>query len=91
MNVELLLRARHELIGGGLEQRHDLACALDRLEREPLPPGAEKVPGTRRLYRWQRGLCRILFIREGRRILVVSISSQPRNVPQRFRRAPPPG
>lgn len=86
MKVLTLDHVRWELMWLHIETRHEVARALDRLEIEPIPKGAERVGGTRRLYRWRRGECRILYVHAGDRIVVVSLSDAPRGVPERFRR-----
>ena len=87
MKVSMLDHVRWELMGLSHETEYEVACGLDRLERGPrLPAGVERVGGTRRLYRWRKGDCRILFIQNGDAILVLSLSIRPRRLPERYRR-----
>ena len=89
MRVWTLDHVRWELLCLPMEARHDVARALDRLEVEPIPRGAERVGGTRRLYRWRCGECRILYVHAGDRIVVLRLSDAPRGLPGRFRRPDP--
>jgi mRNA-degrading endonuclease RelE of RelBE toxin-antitoxin system len=89
MKVWTLPHVKSELLWLPMETRYEVATGLDRLEREPTPPGAERIRGTQRLYRWRRGECRILYVLEGERIVIVSLSDRPRRVPERLRRPTP--
>ncbi len=89
MKVLALDHVRWELMWLPTEMRHEVARGLDRLEIDPIPRGAERVGGTRRLYRWRRGECRILYVHAGDRIVVVSLSDAQRGLPERFRRRDP--
>lgn len=77
---------RWKLLYLDAEDRHRAGRVIDRLATEPTPPGAARVPGTRRLYRVSRGDVRILYVVEAERVVVVAVEQGARNLPARFSR-----
>lgn len=69
--------------------RDRVGAVIERLAEIPVPPGAARVPGTRRLYRLSCGEIRVLYVVEEERILVVAVETGPRNLPARLRRRRP--
>ena len=77
---------RWKLLYLGFRERDRVGALIDGLAKTPLPPGAMRVPGTRRLYRVSSGEIRILYVVEEARILIVAVEQGPRSLPERFRR-----
>jgi mRNA-degrading endonuclease RelE of RelBE toxin-antitoxin system len=86
VSVWMLPHLRWALLSLPLEEREEVGRMIDRLERDPKLRKARPIGGTKRLYRLRCGPCRILYVDEGQRIIIVGLSSAPRGLPARFRR-----
>jgi len=71
--VEFLPSAQRELAALPKDVQRRIANRIDALREDPRPPGVKQLQGVKRLYRLRVGDYRVIYLIEGRRLVIIVV------------------